>query len=62
MKQRITYLRNEAHVFDQSQVQVTKDVININEVLGAKEFRITFGFSELPVEVLWKCARQLLHT
>lgn len=51
MKQRITYVVPDPESFDPESLSVRTSSLELRDVKAAKEHRITFGLSELPVEV-----------
>ena len=51
MKQRITYVVHDADEFSPDQLIVKGASLSLEKVKAAKEHRVTFGLSELPVEV-----------
>ncbi len=57
MKQRITYLRDNADDFNPSQLEVGSDYMLVRSLKAAKEHRLTVGLEELPKEV--RCSPDL---
>lgn len=55
MKQRITYIVQDADDFNPDQLEVNDVSLTLKGVKAAKEHRITFGLRELPQEVCCRC-------
>ncbi|KAI9818537.1 MAG: protease B nonderepressible form [Pycnora praestabilis] len=51
MRQRITFLHQPEDAFNQEQLQVTGNTLSVKSLKAAREYRITFGFHELPQEL-----------
>lgn len=54
MRQRITYLHDQSQAFSADQIKIANDSVSLISLQAAKEHRITFGLSELPIEVILK--------
>ena len=52
MRERVTFIHGAESAFDPDQIQVNKDSIHIKSLQAAREDRITFGFQDLPQEVI----------
>lgn len=52
MRQRITYIQDPQDSVDPKSLKVTKDSISTTNVKAAREERVTFGFNELPQELV----------
>jgi hypothetical protein len=52
MRRRSTFVYNRRVDVDPRQLQLSGDVFKIHELKAAREERLTFGFNELPQEVI----------
>lgn len=52
MKRRITFAQGTDAPFDPDQAQLTRDALFLRALEAAREERLTFGFNELPSEVV----------
>lgn len=53
MRRRSTFVYNRQVDIDPRQLQLSGDVFKIHELKAAREERLTFGFNELPQEVIY---------
>ena len=52
MRRRSTFVHDQRVDVDPRQLQLSGDVFKIRELKAAREERLTFGFNELPQEVI----------
>lgn len=52
MRRRSTFVHDRRVDVDPRQLQLSGDVFKIRELKAAREERLTFGFNELPQEVI----------